>query len=413
MNYAQQEQGLVVHPSDSLPPNSGHPYFEMRDVDDVGTQIRQQLTNFHATLVSHIAVEMRSIHERIGTIEGKLDQIVNTETRTLQMRLSEIENKLNEVAYSQPPKNNNRSTGSGMVATSNVNNGNNNGNMTGKASVGIPQTPTSLNRLGVNVPSLNQTPTPMTPSTTGTNSSEQSPASLVQTGMMVPIMANSSRETLVSQLPSEEGAKVKVLLRQFAGKAMAHIEQNAPHYVNINNHVGATTTMKQFDIYDSAAWDQFVETNFPHISKSDLKDELVKIVSVKVKNTKARYKKRASDSHHPQPNQQLQLPDTMSESEASPSPKRLCATPTVINESELLVQQSVQLPKTHSHSLQQSSNQQRQPGNPSQLHAHQQQQHLQRQHMQQFQQHQLQQHQLRQQQMQQLQHQHQHPQGNG
>ncbi|KAK9762641.1 hypothetical protein K7432_011445 [Basidiobolus ranarum] len=395
MNYTQQEQGLVVHPSDSLPPNSGHPYFEMRDVDDVGTQIRQQLTNFHATLVSHIAVEMRSIHERIGTIEGKLDQIMNTESRTLQMRLSEIENKLNEITYSQPPKSSARSTANGITATNSVNNVNNNGILTGNASVGISQPPNSLNRLGVNVPSLNQTPTPMTPSTTGTNSSEQSPASLAQTGMMVPIMSNSSRETLVSQLPSEEGAKVKVLLRQFAGKAMAYIEQNAPAYVSINNHVGATKTMKRFDIYDSATWDQFVETNFPHISKSDLKDELVKIVSVKVKNTKARYKKRASDSHHPQPNQQLQLPDTMSESEASPSPKRLCATPTALNENELLVQQSVQLPQSHSHPLQQSSNQQRQPGNPSQLHVHPQQHHLQRQHMQQ------------------LQHQHQHPQGNG
>ncbi|KAK9675154.1 hypothetical protein K7432_016620 [Basidiobolus ranarum] len=293
MNYTQQEQGLIVHPSDSLPPNPGHPYFEMREVDDVGTQIRQQLTNFHATLVSHIAVEMRSLHDRIGVIEGKLDELMDTDSRTLQMRLSEIENKLSEVSYSQPPQNNGRSIGNGIAtSSSNVNNGiGNNGSVEGNTVVGIPQTPTSQNRLGVNIQRLNQTPTPMTPSTTGTNSSEQSPASLAQTGMMVPIMANSSRESLVSQLPSEESAKVKVLLRQFAGKAMSHIEQNAPNYASVNNHVGAITTMKSFDIYDSPTWDQFVEANFPHISKPDLKDELVKIVSVKVKNTKARYKK--------------------------------------------------------------------------------------------------------------------------
>ncbi|ORX97219.1 hypothetical protein K493DRAFT_15674 [Basidiobolus meristosporus CBS 931.73] len=408
MNYTQQEQGLIVHPSDSLPTNPGHPYFEMRDVDSVGAQIRQQLTNFHATIASHIAVEMRSLHDRIGAIEGKLDELMTNDSRTLQMRLSDIENKLSEITYSQPPKNSTGSVGNGPASSGIINDG---GIVTSGSDsnllIGIPQTPASQTRLGVNVSRLNQTPTPLTPSTTGTNSSEQSPASLAQSGMMMPIVAHSGRESLVSQLPSEESAKVKVLLRQFAGKAMTYIEQNAPAYVNVNNHVGAITTMKRFDIYDSAIWDQFVETNFPHISKPDLKDELVKIVSVKVKNTKARYKKRASNSQHSQLNQQLQLTDPMSESEASPSPKRLCSTPTGLNDNELLVQQPVQIPQSHIHTLQQTSNQQRTPGLSTQLHTHQQ---LQRQTIQQFQ---LQQHQLRQQQMQQLQHQLPHVNGDG
>ncbi|KAK9766831.1 hypothetical protein K7432_003794 [Basidiobolus ranarum] len=249
MNYPEQP-GNVVH--DSMGANGNHHYFDVREVDDVGSQIRQQLDDIQTTILSQVAVEFRTIHERLDVLEDKINEAFGLpSTRTIQARISGLETKFSDFLgnhTSRAPLQNNPGTPTNIRST-------------------IPQTST---------PSTHLTPVQ---------------ARLIRTPVNGQMLTTHTNLTPVSQLPSEESAKVKVLLRQFAAKAMNYIEKNASSYTNINNNVGAITTMKKFDIYDSSTWDQFVEQNFPHVQKNDLRDELVKIVSVKVKNTKARFKK--------------------------------------------------------------------------------------------------------------------------
>ncbi|ORX90896.1 hypothetical protein K493DRAFT_339711 [Basidiobolus meristosporus CBS 931.73] len=280
MNYPEQSAGNVVH--DSMAANPNHHYFDVREVDDVGAQLGPFI-------------------ERLDALEEKINEAFGIcSAQAIQARVSGLESKFNELLGGQasraPIPSNPTGTPTSIRTT-------------------LPQTPTP--------------PTHLTPAQTR----------LLRTPVSGPMLTTHTSLTPVSQLPSEESAKVKVLLRQFASKAMNYIEKNAVSYTNVNNNVGAITTMKKFEIYDSPAWDHFVEVNFPHVQKNDLKDELVKIVSVKVKNTKARFKKRLSESHptqrhlvhsqqaqHPEQEHQPspQFSDTMSDGIMTPPAKRMC-----------------------------------------------------------------------------------------
>ncbi|ORX92971.1 hypothetical protein K493DRAFT_39426 [Basidiobolus meristosporus CBS 931.73] len=261
MEYSGQPTGNNVHGSIT----STNHYFDVRFEDDPSTQLRQQLDELQATVLSQITLEFRTLHERLDTVENKFNEVLSSPL--IGTRISGLTPQ-----YGVTPSTN--------VPPRPVHQGISN----------------SIKQYSV-VPQVS-TPTVSSP--------------LVASSIQIvrpPVASGAEAHTAltpVSQLPSEESAKVKVLLRQFAAQAMGYIEKNASSYTNVNNNTGAITTMKKFDMYDSASWDQFVETHFPHVQKSDLKEELVKIVSVKVKNTKARFKKKLSES--PQTHRSLQQP---------------------------------------------------------------------------------------------------------
>ncbi|KAK9762419.1 hypothetical protein K7432_011865 [Basidiobolus ranarum] len=252
MDFGEHHQPESLVGESSLTGNAGH-YFDMRtgNLVDTPLHLRHYLEEIQNNLLSQIAVDFRSLHERLDGIEEKLETALRmSPANLLHARLSGIEANLNELLTSsqKPPPNSLANDGQPYEA--------------------IIQTPVRR-----------QVPDSSTKHRTDSDS----------------IINALSPTTPVSQLPSEENAKVKVLLRQFAASAMSHIEKNASTFTNVNNHVGAISTMKKFGIYDSPTWDNFAQLHFPHVLKSDLVDELVKIVSVKVKNTKARYKKVVSD----------------------------------------------------------------------------------------------------------------------
>ncbi|KAK9693454.1 hypothetical protein K7432_013916 [Basidiobolus ranarum] len=251
MNFGDHPpESLVGDPS--LTGAAGH-YFDLRtgDLVDTHLHLRQCLDDFQEATLSQLAVEFRALHDHLDIVEDKLETVrIMSPANVLHAKLSTIETKLNDLLKN--------------IQISPVSSKQTNETLT--------QTPTRQH-LADNLPNFQTGP-------------------ITETNTQAPL-------TPVAQLPSEENAKVKVLLRQFAANAMSSIEKNAFSFTNVNNHVGAVSAMKRSGIYDSPAWDNFVQLHFPHVLKSDLRDELIKIVSVKVKNTKARYKKRLLTSRSP------------------------------------------------------------------------------------------------------------------
>ncbi|ORX99337.1 hypothetical protein K493DRAFT_110887 [Basidiobolus meristosporus CBS 931.73] len=194
MNFGdQQPESLVGDPS--LTGTVGH-YFDMRTGDLVDTQfhLRQYFEDFQTATLSQIAIEFRGLHERLDGVEERLETArIMSPANVLSSKLTTIESKLNDIL--SPFQKEHQNLPASCL----------------QAYETLTHTPTRQPFNG----------NPAKP-TSGRN----------------PTSNTLSAATPVSQLPSEESAKVKVLLRQFAANAMNSIEKNAFSFANVNNHVG-------------------------------------------------------------------------------------------------------------------------------------------------------------------------------
>ncbi|KAK9722203.1 hypothetical protein K7432_002835 [Basidiobolus ranarum] len=298
MNYPDSHLTNIQHDPGLVEESNEHTIRFDPNMTSVSHQINQLVGEFQTNVLSQLALEFQTIHERLDAIEERVTTLGNiSANRSVQTRLVNIENQLNEFSVTSPtlrdllPKN--------QIVQSKE------------------ETPTtflqaSLNQTQANTNTqfqLSQLANTHLYSSSGpSDSNEQTQIGIHgQSSSLIPIISDGVRDVPVSQLPTEENAKVKVLLRHFASKAMSYIEDNPSLYTNVNNNFGAISTLKKIHLYDSPAWDEFVKLNFPYVSKTDLKSELIKILSVKVKNTKARFKKRTSMSTETNDLQQLRL----------------------------------------------------------------------------------------------------------
>ncbi|ORX89690.1 hypothetical protein K493DRAFT_66093 [Basidiobolus meristosporus CBS 931.73] len=257
MNFGEHPaESLEGDPS--LSTNPGH-FFDLRaeSLVDMPFHWKQYFEELQNAMLSQITLNFRSLHERLDGVEEKLEYVLRTSAGNYwNAKVSGIEATLDSLTNTTPkPPHLSR-----------------NDHLPVEGTPGRQHIPDSSTTPRPNPNSISNALSPTTP---------------------------------VSQLPSEESAKVKVLLRQFAAGAMNYIDKNATTFLNVNNHAGAISTMKRFGLYESPAWDNFTQLHFPHVLKRDLTDELVKIITVKVKNTKARYKKKHSTSQSTEPNSGL------------------------------------------------------------------------------------------------------------